>query len=141
MRSLLVVNGSDGPDSVGDLRDWLNEEVPLRGRVHVQPVAPDSGELGAWGDTLVVAVGTGGAVTALARALAVYLRQPRRSTVKVRVVAPDGTRTEVTVQHTKSLDAVESLLRTALHSDAGEVSGALPDGSTSALGESSDAEG
>ncbi|MFE5239485.1 MULTISPECIES: effector-associated constant component EACC1 [unclassified Streptomyces] len=141
MRSLLVMDDSGGPDSLADLRDWLSGEAELRGRVFVQPCAPGTGELGAWSDTLIVAVGAGGALTALARSLAVYFRQPRRSTVRVKVVAPDGTRTELTVQHAKNLDAVETLLRTALHPDPDTGRGAIPDGSAPALGEASETEG
>ncbi|MEV6884722.1 hypothetical protein [Streptomyces sp. NPDC051135] len=117
MRSLLAVDGSEGPDSLADLIGWLNDETLLRGRVRSPASTPGAGELGGWTDIVVVAVGAGGALTALARALSVYLRQPRRSTVRVEVVAPDGRRTEVTVEHAKNLTAVEDLLRTALHPD------------------------
>ncbi|GAA0318093.1 hypothetical protein GCM10010302_66430 [Streptomyces polychromogenes] len=141
MRSLLATEGSGGPDSLADLRDWLSDEAPLRGRVNIAPSAPGAGELGAWSDTLIVAVGAGGALTALARAVAVYVRQPRRSNVRVNVVAPDGTRTELTVQHAKDLDEVERLLRTALHPDPDTGRGALPGGAAPALGEASEAEG
>ncbi|MEU2735164.1 hypothetical protein ABZ656_06875 [Streptomyces sp. NPDC007095] len=141
MRSLLAMDGSEGPDSLADLRDWLSDEALLHGRVHVPPSAPGAGELGAWSDTLIVAVGAGGALTALARAVAVYVRQPRRSTVRVKVVAPDGTRTELTVQHAKNLDAVENLLRTALHSDTDTGREAVFGGAAPALGEASEAEG
>ncbi|GGN96123.1 hypothetical protein GCM10011579_097210 [Streptomyces albiflavescens] len=141
MRSMLAVDGPDGPDSLGDLTSWLNDEALLRGRVHVPPPAPGHGELGAWSDAVLVAVGAGGALTALARALAVYLRQPRRSTVRIKVVAPDGTRTELTVQHAKNLEAVEQLLKTALHTDGATDRDALSDGSTLALGEATRPEG
>ncbi|WP_329472277.1 hypothetical protein OIE75_26135 [Streptomyces sp. NBC_01723] len=140
MRSLLAVDGSEGPDSLADLRDWLSDEALLRGRVHVPPSAPGAGELGAWSDTLIVAVGAGGALTALARAVAVYVRQPRRSTVRVKVVAPDGARTELTVQHAKNLDEVENLLRTALHADPDAGREAVSGGAAPALGGASEAE-
>ncbi|MEU8137353.1 effector-associated constant component EACC1 [Streptodolium elevatio] len=128
MESRLMVEGSEGPESVADLRDWLGDEDLLHGRVRVPVYAPRPGDMGAWSDTLLVAVGTGGAVTALARSLAVYLRQPRRRTVRVKVVAPDGSRTELTVQHARNVAEVEQLLRTALHSDAAD--GAADDGAT-----------
>ncbi|MFG2326892.1 hypothetical protein [Streptomyces sp. NPDC048568] len=140
MRSLLAVDGSEGPDSLADLRDWLSDEALLRGRVHVPPSAPGAGELGVWSDTLIVAVGAGGALTALARAVAVYVRQPRRSTVRVKVVAPDGARTELTVQHAKNLDEVENLLRTALHADPDAGREAVSGGAAPALGGASEAE-
>jgi len=137
MRSLLAVDGSEGPDSLADLTGWLSDETLLRGRVRVPVSAPGTGELGGWSDIVVVAVGAGGALTALARALTVYLQQPRRSTVRVKVVAPDGTRTEVTVEHTKNLTAVEDLLRTALHPDTDPSPGAVPRDAAPALREAS----
>ncbi|MGQ4355840.1 effector-associated constant component EACC1 [Streptomyces drozdowiczii] len=106
MRSLLAVDGSEGPDSLADLISWLNDETLLRGRVRPHAPVPRTGELGGWTDIVVIAVGAGGALTTLARALSVYLQQPRRSTVRVKVVSPDCRRTEVTVEHTKDLTAV-----------------------------------
>ncbi|MFF4395528.1 hypothetical protein [Streptomyces sp. NPDC001480] len=123
MESRLGVEASDEPGALEDLRDWLNDEAALRGRVRTPPSAPRPGELGVLSETLVVAVGAGGVLTALAKALAVYLRQPRRSTVRVKVVAPDGTRTELTVQHAKNAAEVEGLLRMALHADDGHGTG------------------
>ncbi|WP_372349544.1 hypothetical protein [Streptomyces sp. KL116D] len=140
MRSLVAVDGSEGPDSLAELTGWLNDEKLLRGRVRTPVAEPGAGELGGWTDVVVVAVGAGGALTALARALSVYLRQPRRSTVRVKVVGPDGTRTEVTVEHTKDLTAVEDLLRTALHPDEDPVPRVASPGSAPALGEASSPE-
>ncbi|WP_051838265.1 effector-associated constant component EACC1 [Streptomyces sp. NRRL WC-3742] len=105
-----------GPDAVLDLRDWLADEPALRGRVRVTAATPGRGELGGWSDTLVVALGAGGALTTLAASLKVYLGQPRTSTVKLKTVKPDGTRTEVTAEHIARSD-VESVLRAALHSE------------------------
>ncbi|MBU6530811.1 hypothetical protein ACFUIW_07460 [Streptomyces sp. NPDC057245] len=133
MRSLLAVDGSEGPDSLADLVNWLTDETLLRGRVRTHAPVPGTGELGGWTDIVVIAVGAGGALTALARALSVYLQQPRRSTVCVKVVAPDGRRTEVTVEHTKDLIAVEDLLRAALHPNADPAGGVV----SSASGEAS----
>ncbi|MER5385505.1 hypothetical protein ABT040_35480 [Streptomyces sp. NPDC002688] len=137
MRSLLAVDGSEGPDSLADLISWLNDETLLRGRVRTHAPVPGTGELGGWTDIVVIAVGAGGALTTLARALSVYLQQPRRSTVRVKVVAPDGRRTEVTVEHTKDLTAVEDLLRTALHPNADPVRGVVSPDAAPALGEAS----
>ncbi|MFE9607223.1 hypothetical protein [Streptomyces sp. NPDC006012] len=135
MHSVLAVEGSEGPESLVDLTTWLGDETLLRGRVRVPPPVPGRGELGGWSDVVLVAVGAGGAVTALARSLSVYLRQPRRSTVRIKVVAPDGRRTELTVQHTKDLTAVEELLKTALHAESAAHREALSGESAPALGE------
>ncbi|WP_395292380.1 hypothetical protein ACF9IK_01275 [Kitasatospora hibisci] len=115
MESWLAVEAG-GPDAVLDLRDWLTDEPALRGRVRVTAAAPGPGELGSWSDTLVVAVGAGGALTTLAASLKVYLSQPRTSTVRLKTVKPDGSRTEVTAEHLSRAD-VEAVLRTALHPD------------------------
>ena len=113
VNSVLHVEGSS-PDALTELRSWLSDEDTLRGRVKVVPPASQPGQLGSWADTLVVAVGAGGALTTLARSLTVFLGRPRATAVKVTTVAPDGTRTEVTADHVRKSD-VESLLRIALH--------------------------
>ncbi|MFD7596324.1 hypothetical protein ACFV6D_25225 [Kitasatospora sp. NPDC059812] len=104
-----------GPDAVLDLRDWLADEPAFRGRVRVAAATPGPGELGSWSDTLVVALGAGGTLTTLAASLKVYLSQPRTSSIKLKTVKPDGTRTEVTAEHVARAD-VESVLKAALHS-------------------------
>ncbi|MGW7445414.1 effector-associated constant component EACC1 [Kitasatospora sp. NPDC054795] len=116
---------ADGPDAVLDLRDWLVGEPALRGRVRVATAAPRPGELGSWSDTLVVAVGAGGALTTLAASLKIYLAQPRSSTVRLKTVKPDGTRTEVTAEHIARSD-VESVLKAALHSEPRYTGPGLP---------------
>jgi hypothetical protein len=65
-------------------------------------------------DTLAVAVGSGGALTVLANSLSTWLRQPRRSTVRVSVVRPDGTKIEIVVENVRSAEEIEALLRTSL---------------------------
>ncbi|WP_158835539.1 effector-associated constant component EACC1 [Streptomyces sp. NRRL S-350] len=115
MESWLAVEAG-GPDAVLDLRDWLADEPVLRGRVRVTATTPHQGELGSWSDTLVVALGAGGALTTLAASLKVYLSQPRTSTVRLKTVKPDGTRTEVTAENVARSD-VETVLRAALHTD------------------------
>jgi hypothetical protein len=52
------------------LGDWLRGERELTGRVRLASAAPRSGELGAVSETLLVAVGSGGAITVLISALA-----------------------------------------------------------------------
>ncbi|MBD0695102.1 effector-associated constant component EACC1 [Streptomyces sp. CBMA123] len=115
MESWLAVE-TGGPDAVLDLRDWLAGEPALRGRVRVGEAAAGRGELGSWSDTLVVALGAGSALTTLAASLKAYLSQPRTSTVRLKTVRPDGTRTEVTAEHVARSD-VETVLRAALHGD------------------------
>ncbi|MFJ9692214.1 hypothetical protein [Kitasatospora sp. NPDC101183] len=115
MESWLVVEAG-GPEAVLDLRDWLADEPVLRGRVRVLATTPGQGELGSWSDTLVVALGAGGALTTLATSLKVYLSQPRTSTVRLKTVGPDGSRTDVTAENVAPSD-VEAIIKAALHSD------------------------
>ncbi|WP_431042858.1 effector-associated constant component EACC1 [Streptomyces sp. P1-3] len=123
MECWLAVAGEDRFDAKVELTEWLANEPELRGRVRSAPAAPGAGELGGgWADALVVTLSGGGALTVLARTLAVYLKQPRRRNARVEIVAPDGRRTEVSAEHVKSLAEVEALLRVALHAqqqDAG----------------------
>ena len=113
MESVLAVEGG-GPDALIDLRSWLSHEEELRGRVQLVVPEAGPGQLGSLADTLVVAVGAGGALTTLARSLTVYLSRPRATVVKVTTVAPDGTRTEVSAEHIRKAD-VQSVLQSALH--------------------------
>jgi Effector Associated Constant Component 1 len=100
---------ADPAPALASLQDWLAGESRLRGRVSRERPAPKAGELGAFSDVLVAALGDGGAIAALAGALATWLLT-RRSKVTIKVTGPDGRSVEVDV---RSRD-VEALLRTVL---------------------------
>lgn len=88
----LRIIGSDDPHRESQsLRDWIGRESLLRGRVRAehQPIQP--GEMGALEQVLIVTLGSGGAVTMLARSVTMWLQQ-RRSELRVEVTAPDGSR-------------------------------------------------
>jgi hypothetical protein len=76
-------------DPLEDLSDWLIAERELRGAVTYDSAAPKAGEMGAIAEALIVAVGSGGALTVLARTLGVWLSQ-QRSNVKLSIRRPDG---------------------------------------------------
>ncbi|WKX71904.1 hypothetical protein [Streptomyces sp. XD-27] len=130
MECWLALEGPDRFDAKADLSDWLANEPELRARVRSGPAAPGPGELGGgWADTLAVTLTSGGALTVLARTLAVYLKQPRRRNAQVKVVAPDGRSTEVSVEHAKNVAEVEALLRAALRAqDEGRADDGGQDG-------------
>lgn len=99
-----VANGNVA--DLESLDDWLRGERELAGRVKLAGPAPRAGELGALTETLVVAVGSGGAITvvgaALAGALKAWLSQPRRSDVTLKIRRPDGTSVEVNAKRVKA---------------------------------------
>ncbi|MCK7624472.1 hypothetical protein MUU72_15405 [Streptomyces sp. RS10V-4] len=106
----LSVTGGDPVEEAAELADWLRHEPELRGLVAFAEAAPGPGELGAVADALVVAVGSGGALTVLGAALRAYLSQPRKADIRIEVRAGDRS---VTVAAERAAD-VEALLRETL---------------------------
>lgn len=114
MQAAIEINDSaDALAEFESLHRWLGESTSLRGAVTLdQTMTP--GEMGAVSDVLVVALGSGGAVTALAASLGAWLHS-RRSHVKIKVTAADGSSVEIDVKRAKGDQAgVEELLRETL---------------------------
>ncbi|GAB2512710.1 hypothetical protein GCM10027167_13800 [Nocardia heshunensis] len=91
------IEAQDVSAELAALRDWLGAEDELRGRVQPEPMFLDVGKLGPVLDTLVVALGSGGAVAASAKALsAVVIQwlQRRTGDVKITLVRADGSSLE-----------------------------------------------
>lgn len=107
----------DGPAGFASLADWLRHEVGLRGRIRPVSAPPKPGEMGSVLDVLTVAVGCGGTLTVLANSLTVWLRQPHRSTVRLSVVRPDGTKVEISGENVRTAAEIETLLRDCLRPD------------------------
>jgi Effector Associated Constant Component 1 len=97
------------------LDSWLRGEPELAGRVRIAGAPPRPGQLGALSETLLVAVGSGGAITvvgaALAAALKAWLSQPRRSDVHIRIHRLDGTTVEIDAERvgTGAIDVAATL--------------------------------
>lgn len=92
-----VANGAGGVAAADDtraLQAWLAEEGGLRGRVVPQETPPLPGTLGPVLDGLVVALGSGGAVTGLTTALVAWVRS-RHAAVTVKATRPDGASVEI----------------------------------------------
>ncbi|MEU4541493.1 hypothetical protein AB0G15_42355 [Streptosporangium sp. NPDC023825] len=107
---------ADGPDSSGhleSLRDWLGMEPEIRGRVRKSAPLPKEGELGGVTDAVIVALGSGGTLSALAMSLRTWLSQPRRSDVTIRVEIGDRS-VEVDAKRV-SEGRIEALLEQALN--------------------------
>lgn len=113
-----LVNG-DRAVGLESLGDWLRGEPELAGRVGVAGTKPRAGELGALGDALVVAVGSGGTLSVLAMSLKSWLSQPRRSDVRIRVEGETGRVVEISADRVDG-ERVEALVRQALGSGAPE---------------------
>lgn len=96
------------PAATEDLMRWLGEQSALRGLVTPVLSAAGPGHMAAGGliEALTVAVGAGGAVTVLAQALVVWARQPRGSKVRIRLVAADGSRTEIDTDRFQDVEVV-----------------------------------
>jgi hypothetical protein len=72
-----------GRDDLLSLHAWLIGEDALRGRVIVERDPPRPDQMGAIADVLVVALGAGGAVTALATSVPGWLRRNTDVTIEV----------------------------------------------------------
>jgi hypothetical protein len=93
-----------GPERLADLEAlvaWFGDEPDLRGLIRQADAVPTGGELGAVPDTLVAAVGSGGAVTALAASLTGFFGQTRGAKVRLVVTRPDGTKVELDADRVK----------------------------------------
>jgi len=107
-----LVGGNPAAD-LESLDDWLQGEPELAGRVKVSASVPREGELGALAEVLVAAVSSGGALSVLAGSLYVWLSQPRRSDVRIRVEGDNGSVVEIDADRVDARHA-EDMLRQAL---------------------------
>lgn len=85
----LTIKGGERDDVIS-LREWLLDDSELRGRVRLVERSPRAGEMGALADTLIAAVGAGGALTVLFESLKTWFAQPKRSDLEIEVRTPDG---------------------------------------------------
>lgn len=97
----------EGPRETDDLRSlvaFLAAEPELRGRVELADLPPRPGHLGVVADAIVVAVGSGGALTVLAGTVAAWV-QTRGAKIRIRIESATGGVAELDAEHVKSLDA------------------------------------
>jgi hypothetical protein len=105
-----VASGPDVLSELASLRSWLSLEEELRGRITDELAPPRPETMGLASDTLVVALGGGGALSILAHSLSVWL-QHRRSDVTVEIDFPDGRSVKAAVLRTSdSLAVIEKVL-------------------------------
>jgi hypothetical protein len=89
MDAEIRISRGDDVAELTALREWLRGERALAGAVRTVRTPPGESELGAGPDLLAVALGSGGAGVAFAKALAAWL-QTRRSDVVITVKSPSG---------------------------------------------------
>lgn len=102
----LSIDEGPGADELRSLQGWLGDVDEVRGRVDLVEGPPIPGSLGPVADGLLVALGPGGAVTALATALVAWIRQ-RRSEVTLKVTRSDGASFEVSAKRVRLLEGAE----------------------------------
>lgn len=115
MDLLVSVDAVDTVSGLSDLHAWLRREPEFRGRVEMISPLPTAGELGSLPDVLSVAVGSGGALTALAASLKMFLSQPRRSDVRMTVKTSDGRSVELDAKRVDDVEALVQNVFTHLH--------------------------
>lgn len=89
MEADVRVSGGDGAEELADLWAWMRVERDLAGMVRPVRRPISEGELGGVIDVLAVALGSGGAVTALASSLTAWLKT-RRHDVTVTITTAEG---------------------------------------------------
>lgn len=112
MEARISIVGGDLAE-LESLHSWLCREHDLAGRVKFTGGTPREGELGALAEALVVAVGSGGALSVLAGSLKAWLSLPRRSDVRIRVGGADGRFAEIAADRV-SEEHVDELVRQVL---------------------------
>jgi hypothetical protein len=101
---VVVVEAGESSAAVRSLREWLVADPVLRGLVRVVAPAPQAGMLGGAVEALSVALGQGGAATALVSVLVAWIRR-RVGDVSMSLTRPDGTSIKVDATHVRGLDA------------------------------------
>ncbi|WP_063736600.1 effector-associated constant component EACC1 [Kitasatospora aureofaciens] len=108
----LTAAGGQGADELRSLQAWLADVDELRGRVALVESPPVPGTLGPVLDALVVALGPGGAATALATAVFSWIRQ-RRGEVTLKISRPDGAAVEISAKRVQGIDGSSLRLEVA----------------------------
>ncbi|MFI5530520.1 hypothetical protein ACIA8O_18460 [Kitasatospora sp. NPDC051853] len=118
MEAWISVRGGSGVRELRALEVWLGAEAALRGRVRPRAVRRWRGELGVPYGVLVVAVGHGGAVAALAGSLHAFLARPHGAGVRISVSCPEGRSVELADQRAEEVVALVGGVLTAPEEDA-----------------------
>jgi len=90
----IVISMREGSSrELESLYDWLRADAEIGAAVGQRKCPPRAGEMGALADALIVAVGSGGALTVFASMLKAWVLQPRHAQVRLRLENhPNGKR-------------------------------------------------
>jgi Effector Associated Constant Component 1 len=103
------------PDQdVESLVRWLDGEAQLRGRVSARMAAPGPGEMGAGTEALIVALGSGGAVSVLIGSLSGWLRTRPPTTIEIE----DGSGHRISISSDSMEHAQAALEQARVHIEA-----------------------
>ncbi len=103
--STYAISGTDlTADELRSLRRWMLDVRGLSGPVDLQQADPQPGEMGSLTDALIVAAGSGGAITAIAGALVSWLRH-RTTDLTIKITRPDGSALEVDGKRVRGVDS------------------------------------
>lgn len=103
------VDDASDESEARSLADWLFHERPRPGRVEMAPPSEEAGTMGAFSDTLQVALGAGGAGSVLAGSVAAWL-STRRSNVKMVLRRADGAEISINAEVKNPEAAIERFL-------------------------------
>ena len=117
MDAQLRLAAPDESDELAALYEWLLNDSDLRGAIRRDDAAPVPGHMGALADVLTVALGSGGAITALVASLRTYFTQ-RRSDIKIEIRTDDGASLVVDA---KRVPDAEALLARAFAASQGDT--------------------
>ncbi|WP_405492489.1 hypothetical protein [Nocardia sp. NBC_00511] len=106
---VLIEGARDSEQQLISLRRWLTAEDEFRGYVRFEEKAMKPGEMGGFADALIVAVGSGGALTVLSSSIQTWLQQ-QRSKVSITIANSNGDSVQITAEG-PAADAVVSRLQ------------------------------
>jgi hypothetical protein len=107
MQAEIRISARDDVSQYTELLEWLRGERALAGAVSARHRRPGEDELGGAFDMLAVALGSGGAVVALANSLTAWL-QTRRPDVSITVTSSSGS-VKLDARRIKDADALTVL--------------------------------
>jgi len=93
------------------LIDDLSITKGVRGRIRPVRQLPPTGVMGSWADTISIAIGSGGAITALVTTLSAWVQRQRKSTIVVEFIS--GEQAHRIKIDTADPESAERLLLTA----------------------------
>lgn len=103
--------------TLDSLREWLEGEDELRGRIRRGSATPLPGHMGVLQEAIIVAVGGGGALSALAASLRFFFSQPRREDIKIEIRTEDGRSILIDSRRVKNSEAILRAILENLHSN------------------------